>query len=293
MRQPLVFLTIALLPFLTPATQAAGSDDQTLIQELRQLADEARRQRAADRWLQRALDDLVARHEWPWQRELVFDDFADGDYQHNPTWQAVSGRFWVARGRGLRSRADTRPSSRQDDGSPQPSVEAAILGALLDQAISRRDDGRPPSGLAVYDEPSELLLQTEITNAFALDAEFSLETPDGPGRLALSLLQGSSSSYGYRLRIKTGRDGFVELERVRGGRTAIVDGARLTTDPGDGGRHRLAWRQAANGDVTVELDDRPLFRVRDKAFRDGYQQLVLSHWSGDLTLHSIRVSGTN
>jgi hypothetical protein len=33
--------------------------------------------------------------------------------------------------------------------------------------------------------------------------------------------------------------------------------------------------------------------VRDKAFRDGYRQLVLNHWAGDLTLHSIRVSGTD
>jgi hypothetical protein len=73
----------------------------------------------------------------------------------------------------------------------------------------------------------------------------------------------------------------------------VVESARLSTDPGDGGRHQLSWRQATSGDVTVELDGQPLFSVRDKAFRDGYQQLVLSHWSGDLTLHSIRISGTD
>jgi hypothetical protein len=95
------------------------------------------------------------------------------------------------------------------------------------------------------------------------------------------------------LRIQSGSAGFVELERVRGGRGSVVESARLGGDPADGGRHQLAWRQAPDGQVTVELDGQTLFSVRDKAFRDDYQELSLSHWAGDLTLNSIRISGTN
>lgn len=297
MRRLSLAIAIALLPL---GAHAAEADTQALIDELRQLSDKAREQRAADRWLQRALDDLVMRYDWPWRKELVFDDFADGDYQSNPSWQVVNGRFWVARGRGLRSRAETDPSATPSDSSQQqqPSVEAAVIGALLQHALGGGNGGNgngqssDAPATAVSSEPSEIRLSTPITNAFAVEAEFSLETPDAPGRMAFALLQGSSGRYGYRLRLQTGRDGFAELERVRGGAAGVVEHAKLPFDAGDGAQHRLGWRQAANGDVTVEIDGQTLFAIRDKAFRDDYQQLVLSHWSGDLTLHNIRVSGT-
>lgn len=288
MRRLSLAIAVALLPL---GALAADNSNQALIDELRQLADKAREQRAADRWLQRALDDLVMRYDWPWRQELVFDDFADGDYQSNPSWQVINGRFWVARGRGLRSRAESDPNATAGGQQQQPSVEAAVIGALLQHALGESDGGTGTVTGAVT-EPSEIRLNTAITNAFAVEAEFSLETPDAPGRMAFALLQGSSGRYGYRLRVQTGRDGFAELERVRGGAAGVVEHAKLPFDAGDGAQHRLGWRQAANGDVTVELDGQPLFAVRDKAFRDGYQQLVLTHWSGDLTLHNIRVSGT-
>lgn len=293
MRRLPAILSIALLPLFAAPVQAAEADTQAIVDELRQLTERARQQRAADRWLQRALEDMVSRYDWPWRRELVFDDFSDGDFEQNPGWQAVNGRFWVSRERGLRSRvSEAQLSQPSAEAEQRPSMEAAILGALLDQAINKRNGNGGTADTTPSTGPNELLLNAPITNAFALETEFSLETPEGPGRLAFALLQGRDGNYGYRLRIESGRNGFVELERVRGGRASVVDGAKLATDPGDGGRHQLAWRQAPNGDVSVEMDGQPLFSVRDKAFRDGYQQLVLNHWSGDLTLHSIRVSGT-
>jgi len=286
-------ISLALALCLTPlAVPAADTDSQALIDELRQLSDKAREQRAADRWLQRALDDLVARYDWPWRKEMVFDDFSDGDYEQHPSWQIISGRFWVARGRGLRSRADGRSSTTPSNTGQPASMEQAVIGALLQQALGggdRGSTGATPTG----GEPNEIRLNSAITNAFAVETEFSLETPDGDGRIALSLMQGDAGRYGYRLQLQTGTGGFVELEQVRAGRAAVVEHAPLPLDAGDGAQHRLAWRQAPNGDVTIELDAQPLITVRDKAFRDGYQQLVLSHSAGDLTLHSIRISGTD
>lgn len=293
MRRLTLLAALSLLPMYG---HAADADTQALIEELRQLSDQARQQRAADRWLQRALDDLVARYDWPWRNELVFDDFSDGDFDANPAWEPLAGRFWVARGRGLRSRVDASdtPDSGSAGAQPQPSVEAAIVGALLQQALGTREGGgSTATGPAASGEPNRIRLRTHISNAFAIDSEFSLEAPDAPGRFALAVLQGSTGQYGYRLRLQSGSDGFAELERVRGGRGAVVDHTRLTSDPGDGGRHQLAWRQAPDGQVMVELDGQTLFSVRDKAFRDDYQELILSHQAGDLTLHSVRVSGTD
>lgn len=291
MRKTCLALALCLTPMAVPA---ADADTQALIDELRVLSDKAREQRAADRWLQRALDDLVARHDWPWRKELVVDDFSDGDYQNNPGWQVLDGRFWVSRGRGLRSRIEAGRAADGNGGQP-PSMEEAVIGALLQQAFGTgdREQHQTEPAPAVTSAANAIRLDAAITNAFAVDTEFSLETPDGTGRFALALLQGDTGRYGYRLRVQTGPDGFIELERVRAGRGAIVEHAKLTEDPGDGARHRLAWRQAVNGQVTVELDGQALIGVRDKAFRDGYQQLVLTHNAGDLSLHSVRISGTD
>lgn len=289
-RLPLI-LSLALLP--STATLAAGPDTQALVDELRQLTEKASQQRAADRWLQRALEDMVARYDWPWRNELVFDDFADGDFDRAPHWTVVNGRFWIARGRGLRNRTEYRPTE-QPSQQAQPSIESAILGALLESAVNKGNGGQHDSAPANDGgTPSEIRLDTRISNAFAIETEFSLEDPTATGRIAWSLLQGNQGLYGYRLRLATGNGAYLELERVRAGRSAVVDSRTLQRSPADGGTHQLVWRQAPNGDVAVELDGQAVLSVRDKAFRDDYRQLVLTNWSGDLTLHSVRVSGTD
>ena len=89
MRRLPATLTLALLPLFCVPAAAGEADTQTLVDELRQLADQARQQRAADRWLQRALDDMVARYDWPWRKELVFDDFGEWVELYNPGTQPV------------------------------------------------------------------------------------------------------------------------------------------------------------------------------------------------------------
>lgn len=283
------------LTLLCAAGSSQAADDpgmQQLVDELRQLSEKSRRERAADRWLQQALEDLVARYDWPWRHELVFDDFSDGDYTRNPRWEVRAGRFWVVPDRGLRSRAEVSASPAGEGAQREkPRIGQIIIGALLEEAL-RDDKGSPAATQEIPGEPAEILLRQAISNAFAISTEFSLETPDGPGRFALSLLQSGATQYGYRLRVQTGSQGFIELERIRGGRSAVVDSAPLKRDIGDGALHQLGWRQRPDGQVVVELDGEPLFKVRDKAFRDPYQELILSHWSGDLTLRSLRVDGT-
>ena len=174
MRRISLAFALCLAPVAVPA---ADTDNQALIDELPQLSDKAREQRAADRWLQRALDDLVARYDWPWRKELVFDNFTDGDYEQHPRWPTISGRFWVARGRGLRSRADGRRGSVAAGNDEPASMEQAVIGALLQQALGGGDrNSANSSGTPTGAEPNEIRLNTAITNAFAVETEFSLET---------------------------------------------------------------------------------------------------------------------
>ena len=117
-----IFRQISLLViiFILPFNLAAEDDIQVLVDEIQALADKSRQERAADRWLQIALEDLVAKYNFPWKNSLLSDDFADGDYTSGVQWQIDSGEFWVDRRLGLRSQVvETIDNSRQQPAQQQ------------------------------------------------------------------------------------------------------------------------------------------------------------------------------
>ncbi len=294
-------LVILFVWLLAGPALAAGQHEKPLLEELRALAEKARRQQAADRWLQRALDDLVARYDRPWQRTLFFDDFRDGDFSRNPSWELLEGHFEVRRNRGLVAADDStlwrdkpQGSDRDTGGDARRKEDlgTALVGALLQQALGPGPENKDTESARAHRHgPDRLRARVNASNAFALSATLGA-SEEPPTRLELALLQSPKARYGYRLRLQTGPRGFVELERIRNGRGAIVENVPLKQAFGDGRLHDLAWQQTSDGTVKVMLDEQPLFQVRDRAFRDGYPWLELRHDSGDLTLRALRIEGT-
>lgn len=300
--------TIAALLLGSGTLQAAGSGDVQLIEDLRQLAQQARQRNAADRWLQRSLDDLVARYDRPWQRTLLLEDFGDGDFTRNPSWQVLSGQFQVVRGQGLTASVGGYPAAGYNSSypatlpgsfsgntqqTPEGALSSLIVGALLGNGSGNTPAGGAavtPPGFAGGNTPNRIQLQANVTNAFALTATVRAAGAQDT-RFELALLQSQQAQYGYRLRVDTGARGFIELERIRGGRGAIVESQPLQVALNDGRFHDIGWQQTPDGTVTVNVDDKPVFQVRDRAFRDPYPWLVLDHQNGDLTLRSIRIDG--
>lgn len=282
----------------------AGQQDKALLEELRALADKSRQQQAADRWLQRALDELVARYDRPWQRTLLFEDFNDGDYTHKPAWKVVEGHFNVIRNQGLVARVDpdvdTRVDHPDDNGGHRvrPDLAGALVGAILDQAFgSKQEAGASESREAPLEPqtrrhagPNRIRLHARVSNAFAITA--TLRANGQPTRFEIALLQDTGGRYGYRLRVDAGRQDRIELVRLRRGYESIVEQRHLTRTLSDGHLHDLAWRQAPDGTVSVLLDDKAVFQVRDRAFRDGYPWLELRQDAGELVLRSLRIEGT-
>ena len=274
---------------VTPPAVTAG-DPPGLLDELRSLVEKSRRERAADRWLQNALEDLLAKHDSPWQREILYDDFADGDYNRSPTWQVMRGQFQVLRGQGLYCSAtgDGATTAAEPASPPQSTGEALsglIVGALLDQAL-----GPAPQTAASASGPNEIRVKANVGNAFAIDLGFR-HAADSDGAFEIVLLQSEAGNYGYRLRVQSGLRGFVELQRIRGGRGAVVDSRDLAPGLADGMLHELTWRQRPDGMVSVMIDGKGLMEVRDRAFRDPYPWLHLINDQGELTVRSVRVSG--
>lgn len=276
------------------ALQAHAEDQTQLIDELRQIVEKSRQERAADRWLQGALEDLLAKYDRPWQREILYEDFRDGDYTRNPRWQVLRGDFQVLRGQGLYSSASqgaTAPgtTSGQPE-SPTEALSGLIVGALLDQALGTSEEkGDEPAPSQPVGGPAEIRLNADVSNAFAIELGFRHAGDEAA--FEVMLLQSEAGNYGYRLRLQSGARGFIELQRIRRGQGAIVESQTLSANYADGALHELSWQQGPDGTVTVTLDGTALFSVRDRAFRDPYPWLHLVNDQGELTVRSVRISG--
>lgn len=279
-----------------------AADDAALVEELRGIVEKSRQERAADRWLQGALEDLLAKYDRPWQRQILYEDFRDGDYTRGPAWQVLRGSFQVVRGQGLYSSAQgyatgSGQGAPAQPASPSEALSGLIVGALLDRALGPSGDpsdstsgNGADSPRATSGGPAEIRLRAGVSNAFAIDIGFRHPT-GGEAAFEVVLLQSEAGAYGYRLRVQSGPRGFIELQRLRRGQGAIVESQPLARSLADGALHELGWRQGPDGTVKVTIDGGEIFSVRDRAFRDPYPWLHLVNDLGEVTFRSVRVDG--
>jgi hypothetical protein len=297
-------LLLAFFAYIIPGNSRAEENPelQGLVDELRSLAEKSRDQRAADRWLQQALEDLVSKYDWPWRKKLFSEDFSDGDFTTDPEWRVVSGRFWIDASLGLRSRVEPQRGGRPDDSSQTQSSDSnqdlgrALLGTLLNEALKQegsREDKSQTRREPSREGPARIKVASEITNAFFIQIMFSIHNePSVPGHFEFALHQDQSGGFGYKMAIHTGQGGMMDLYRLRRGYAELVYSSRMKADPGDGKRHELVWRQAGNGQIEVFMDGKETMNLRDRAFRDGYKWLELSNLSGELGVRKLKILGT-
>jgi hypothetical protein len=285
-----------------PCQASNNTELQELIDDLRSLSEKSKDQRAADRWLQQALEDLVSKYDTTWRRELLFDEFSDGNFTENPAWNVISGEFWVDASLGLRSRVQPRRVETRDSTTEQRStgsredLGSALLGALVDQAF-QRDEPRESRSRSEEDisrrAPARIRLGTEITNAFSLELVLSIHNePSVEGHFEVALFQDQTGNYGYMLALYTGDEGVMDLYRFSRRQRELVSSSKLKRDIRSGERQELLWRQGSNGQVEVLMNGEMIMNVRDKAFRDDYRWLELANQSGDFGVRSVRILGT-
>ncbi len=282
-------------PSARAAPQAAPGANETvgrMLDELGKLIDEAERARAADPRFISDLRDLARRYAWPWRRRIAFDDFADGNIFAGPAWRIVSGDFLVSAQRGLHTRyvkAAPQPAradrqSDQDDGD----VGKALLRGLLQQMTRpRREEPAQPASAPAG--PSEIGLSAAIPNAFAIELALGSASA-GDGRLEFGVGQGGRA-LGYRLAYNSGARRSLELLRVGGRGSAVIDSAPLNAGLEDGKIHTVLLTHDAAGALAVRLDGKEIMRVTDRGFRDSFDAFVLVNRGGDYTVRSVAVYG--
>lgn len=296
---PLLLLTLLASPL--PGTLAASEyneEVQTLVDQLREIAERSRRERAADRWLQRSLEELISQHDWPWREELLYEDFSDGDFNNQPQWQPVSGQFWVDPSLGLRSRVYSQqpePATTPEEQAPaQKDVGTAILGALLQEALRSKQPEKKEAPAPRRDErevPAEIHLPIKIPGTFAFKAEFSSHNPPSEqGKMQFGFYEGPDAAWGYLISLHTGDRPVIELAQLRGGRYMPIEEA-VISDLNDGQPHEIEWRKNSFGETELLLDQQVLVRGRDRDFAQGFGYLAAINQGGDFGIRSIQLQG--
>lgn len=283
-----------MLAFFMPATAAAqeppeGEKSQQIIDELKRLTDRAERDRTASYRFIDQLRELIDRYDWPWGRQILFDDFRDGDFRSNPAWQSDSNAFWVTRSVGLRT--ELAPYRNNGGAADNQSTEEALLGILIEGALGQHPDkGAAPGN----PERADIHSIVPIGNAFAITVQLSsLGRGRQEGSFEWGPYQGRSTDSGYRLVYQSGDRPALKLVRYRSGMSAIIDlydqGGLLE----DGGIHEISWQRAAGGLMTVLLDGRQVIRVRDRSYRQGFDGVSMTNRGGEYAIRSIAVYGAD
>ena len=306
--QPLVAAAVILVVAAPAFAQSAGAGDMdALVDEVRRMVDKGERERLADPWFLKDLRALIDRYDNPWRSSILDEDFsARGPAAPRP-WQVMAGEFLVDWRHGLRSvvsgyRSEPEPQP-QDKRSKRNDVAAAILGALVKQAISGDSQAQAsasqPRGGSSSDpatrsaEPAAVAARVAIPNAFVISIDVSARPVSGvtQPRLEIGPFQGASTENGYRLIHQSGASPSFTLVSVSGQRVATVDLVDRAIDLQDNAPHTLKWSRDARGLMKISLDGTVLMQVTDRRFKDPFDGLVVVNAAGDFALRKVQIQG--
>ncbi len=263
-----------------PSSQAI--DDARLkevLDRLNALIDQAEKDRAADPKFLQDLRDLATGYDRPWTNQVLYDDFADGDYTQNPAWTIGQGRYWIEKNWGLRNGLDEVKQSS----STSKDAAAQIFGQILNQALGGSGSSSTQSGI----QPTSIFASAAISNAFSIEVDLSSWVNEG--ELVIGPYQGSDRVAGYRLSYTVGKGLALRIKSRSGSRTIALEPGPFTLE--DKKVHKILWTRTADGTMRVDLDGKNILDVRDVSFRDPFIGFGMATRGGDFIIKQVSIHG--
>ncbi|MEQ9639826.1 MAG: hypothetical protein RIM84_07350 [Alphaproteobacteria bacterium] len=218
----------------------------------------------------------------------VNDNFGDGDFAYNPSWQVISGNFQVLSDRKLISavvlKEDDRKAAERDAGGNSRAGDViGILSQILLGNQGSASQNQP--AMQASQENAEIRTQASIPNAFTLDVDVSSRTTQGAIEIAIS--QGNTVRPGYGLLYRTSQ-GLLLIRRgaTRNETIAQVD---IRGSLFDGLEHNIIWARDRTGGMYVEIDGMRVLRATDTVLQDPFDGLSIVNRGGVHLVHKVKV----
>lgn len=298
---PTIFGAIILAVLLAlPAALRAQSERVTpdneralqLIDRLKEIIQQAERNRSSDRATLNSLKNLVNLYDWPWRVKLLSDDFSDGNFTANPAWNVSRGDFSVVRGLGLVSTGNVDAVSGTTPGGPgsgSPSAIEGILGGILKGVLERGPSPQFRSSSVL----SEISTPVGIGNSFAIRVRMASRERNLSGsRIEFGPYRGLERDWGYRLAFNPAQRPAWELVRLSPGRSAIIEKFDNAAGVADGHVHDVEWRRDRDGNMLVLVNGRELFRALDRG-TDVFDGFAIVNSGGEYHFARIEIFGVD
>lgn len=293
----ILFLAMLGLPMAVCAQSERATPDDArtlqLVDQLKEVLQQAERSRSSDRATLNSLRDLVNRYDWPWRTKLLYDDFGDGNFTVNPAWTVNRGEFRVVRGLGLQtsSAADklAGPTPTDSGGSTGgPSIIEGILGGIFKGVLERG----PSTQFRANNVAAEISTPVAIGNAFAVRVRMaSRERNPSGSRIEFGPYRDTGRDWGYRLAFNPAQRPAWELVRLSpGGRSSIIEKFDSNAGFADGKVRTVEWRRERDGNMQVLVDGTELFRAVDRG-SDVFDGFTIVNSGGEYNFERIEVFG--
>ncbi len=258
-------------------TAGQSTELQDFKARLNKLIDEAEKARAADPVFLRDLRALAGEGTSTFSTTLLEDAFADGNFTANPTWQVISGDYFIENGWGLRNRIITKQA--QTNTQSGDDLAKVLLGTIIKRAAGVEDQQGPVE--------NAIITKAAIPNAFAVTTE--LWSAEANGHFEIGVFQGQDAKLGYRLLYASGKG--MQLHRVgSSGSNMIMSSANAITIE-DKKFHTVHWTRAKDGTMSVTLDGTKILNIVDRGFSDPFDGLRISNRAGDFIVKKVTVKG--
>jgi hypothetical protein len=287
----LFFLVICPLSFASEAFGQNPEDPnketlESLLDELQQTIDEADKRMIAHPRFLEELQDMVERYRAKLRKYYLFEDFADGNYDQNPKWSVISGKFRITPASRLWSQVYVDASSQ---GAASSSQEENPLQVIFDEIARLQEKKRSKKQEPTTDDMATIQTLVSIGPAFEVELTFVSESKWGA--MQVVLLGGSPAKAYYRLiyQASPSQDRPIKIIRQRGSRQFMIETATQYPDLDDGVTHRLQWIRDVHGNMRVLIDGKEVLNTVELFYKEEFAGLALVNSGGTYEWGPIQV----